>query len=209
MVVDDHPAIRLGVRAMMASAPDLRLVAEADGQESAMRLIAELPPGERPDVVLLDLHLGAGLFQGIDLIRALVALEPAPAVLVLSAYGGDQDVFAAIDAGATGFLGKETAADALLPGLRAAARGESVLGPSAVNGLLRRMRGGGPALSRREVEVLHLLSDGLSNRQISTRLFISEATAKSHLTSIYAKLGVESRGAAVAAARREGLLRAR
>lgn len=129
MVVDDHPAIRLGVRAMMASAPDLRLVAEADGQESAMRLIAELPPGERPDVVLLDLHLGAGLFQGIDLIRALVALEPAPAVLVLSAYGGDQDVFAAIDAGATGFLGKETAADALLPGLRAAARGSRCSAP--------------------------------------------------------------------------------
>ncbi|MFC8450758.1 response regulator [Kitasatospora sp. NPDC057223] len=209
MVVDDHPAIRLGVRAMLSGQADLRVVAEAAGEETALRLMAELPDEDRPDVVLLDMHLGTGLFQGIDLIRSLVALEPAPAVLVLSAYGTDQDVFAAIDAGATGFLGKETAAEGLLPGVRAAARGESVLGPGAVNGLLRRMRGGGPVLSPREVEVLHLLADGLSNRQISTELFISEATAKSHLTNIYTKLGVESRGAAVAAARREGLLRAR
>ncbi|MFC9326268.1 LuxR C-terminal-related transcriptional regulator [Kitasatospora sp. NPDC057015] len=209
MVVDDHPAIRLGVRAMLAGQPDLRVVAEAGTHEAALRTLAELAPEERPDVVLLDLHLGVGVFQGVDLIRGLVALEPPPAVLVLSAYATEQDVFAAIDAGASGYLGKETAADGLLPGIRAAARGESVLAPAVVSGLLRRMRGGAPVLSRREEEVLHLLADGLSNRQISARLFISEATAKSHLTNIYAKLGVESRGAAVAAARREGLLRVR
>ncbi|MER5867702.1 response regulator transcription factor [Kitasatospora sp. NPDC002040] len=207
LLVDDHPAIRLGVRMMLEDHPDLAVVGEAAGDDEALRLLAELPPEEYPEVVLLDLNLGAGLFQGVDLIRSLLGLERPPAVLVLSAYGGEQDVFAAIDAGATGFLGKESAAVELVPALRAAARGESVLGPAAVGRLLRRMRGGAPGLSRREVEVLQLLADGLSNRQISAQLFISEATAKSHLTNIYAKLGVESRGAAVAAALRDGLLR--
>ncbi|WP_441245891.1 response regulator [Kitasatospora sp. McL0602] len=207
LVVDDHPAMRLGVRMMLEDQPDLRVVGEAAGDDAALRQLAEAAPQDRPDVVLLDLNLGAGLFQGADLIRALVDRERPPAVLVLSAYSSEQDVFAAIDAGAMGFLGKESAAEELVSAVRAVARGESVLGPAAVGRLLRRMRAGAPALSRREVEVLQLLADGLSNRQISAQLFISEATAKSHLTNIYTKLGVESRGAAVAAALRDGLLR--
>jgi len=207
LVVDDHPAIRLGVRAMLADQPDIRVVGEAAGDDELLDLMAALPAGDRPDVVLLDMHLGAGLFQGADLIRSLTAMDEPPAVLVLSAFGAEQDVFTAIDAGATGFLGKETASDGLVCAVRAAARGESVLAPVAVSRLLRRMRSTAPTLSRREVEVLQLLADGLSNRQISAQLFISEATAKSHLTNIYAKLGVESRGAAVAVAIRDGLLR--
>ncbi|MFG2823560.1 LuxR C-terminal-related transcriptional regulator [Kitasatospora sp. NPDC048365] len=207
VVVDDHPAIRLGVRAMLACESDIRLVGEAAGDDELLDLMAALRGDDRPDVVLLDMHLGAGLFQGVDLIRSLISLADPPAVLVLSAFAAEQDIFAAIDAGASGFLGKETAAEGLVSAVRAAARGESVLGPVAVTRLLRRMRNAAPSLSRREVEVLQLLADGLSNRQISSQLFISEATAKSHLTNIYAKLGVESRGAAVAAAIREGLLR--
>ncbi|WP_243639914.1 DNA-binding response regulator [Streptacidiphilus pinicola] len=126
-----------------------------------------------------------------------------PAVLVLSAYSSDPDIFAAIDVGAVGFLGKETDPEALLAGIRAAARGETVLGAAAV----RRVRGNAPTLSAREVEVLQLLGEGLPNRQIAARLYISEATAKGHLASIYSKLGVDTRGAAVAMAVREGLLR--
>jgi DNA-binding NarL/FixJ family response regulator len=207
LVVDDHPAMRLGLRTMLSDQSDMRVVGEAGSDDELVRLMGALAPADRPDVVLLDLNLGTGLFQGIDLIRSLTALADPPAVLVLSAFGTDPDVFAAIDAGAIGFLGKEAAAEGLVSAVRAASRGESVLGPAAVNRLLRRLRGGVPALSRREVQVLQLLADGLSNRQISAELFISEATAKSHLASIYTKLGVESRGAAVAAAIREGLLR--
>ncbi|WP_305778252.1 response regulator transcription factor [Kitasatospora sp. MMS16-BH015] len=207
LVVDDHPAMRLGLRMMLEDQPDLRVVGEAGGDEAALRQLAEAPAAERPDVVLLDLNLGTGLLRGAELIRALLDRERPPAVLVLSAYSSEQDVFAAIDAGAMGFLGKESAAQELVSAVRAVARGESVLGPAAVGRLLRRMRSGAPVLSRREVEVLQLLADGLSNRQISVRLHISEATAKSHLTNIYTKLGVESRGAAVAVALRDGLLR--
>ncbi|MER5636331.1 response regulator transcription factor [Kitasatospora sp. NPDC002227] len=207
LVVDDHPAVRLGVRMMLEDQPDLRVVGEAAGQEQALRLLVEAPADGQPDVVLLDLNLGSGQCQGTDLISALLARERPPAVLVFSAYGAEQDVFAAIDAGAMGFLGKESGAAELVSAVRAVARGESVLGPAAVGRLLRRMRAGAPALSPREVQVLRLLADGMSNRQISARLFISEATAKSHLTNIYTKLGVESRGAAVAVALRDGLLR--
>ncbi|MFB7663704.1 response regulator [Kitasatospora sp. NPDC056138] len=207
LVVDDHPALRLGVRVMLEDQPDLRVVGEADCVDQALRLLADSPAEDAPDVVLLDLNLGAGPLQGVELITRLAGQPGAPVVLVFSAYGAAQEVFAALDAGAMGFLGKDVGAEALVSAVRAAARGESVLGPVAVDRLLRRMRGGIPALSRREAEVLRLLVDGLSNRQISARLFISEATAKSHLTNIYAKLGVESRGAAVALALREGLLR--
>jgi DNA-binding NarL/FixJ family response regulator len=207
LVVDDHPALRLGVRVMLEDQPDLRVVGEADGVDQALRLLADAPTEDVPDVVLLDLNLGSGQLQGVDLVQRLAERPDAPAVLVFSAYGAAQEVFAALDAGAMGVIGKEAGAEALVSAVRSAARGESVLGPAAVGRLLRRMRGAVPVLSRREAEVLRLLVDGLSNRQISARLFISEATAKSHLTNIYAKLGVESRGAAVAVALREGLLR--
>ncbi|MGE7435232.1 MULTISPECIES: response regulator transcription factor [Kitasatospora] len=207
LVVDDHPALRLGVRVMLEDQPDLRVVGEADGVDQALRLLAGSPAEDVPDVVLLDLNLGAGQLQGVDLVQQLAGRADAPAVLVFSAYDAAQEAFAALDAGAMGVIGKEAGAEALVSAVRAAARGESVLGPAAVGRLLQRMRGAIPVLSRREAEVLRLLVDGLSNRQISARLFISEATAKSHLTNIYAKLGVESRGAAVAVALREGLLR--
>ncbi|MGK4581051.1 response regulator [Kitasatospora sp. HPMI-4] len=207
LVVDDHPALRLGVRVMLEDQPDLRVVGEADGVDQALRLLADAPAEDAPDVVLLDLNLGAGPLQGVDLVQRLAGLKDAPAVLVFSAYSATQEVLTALDAGATGVIGKEAGAEALVSAVRSAARGESVLGPATVGRLLRRMRGAVPVLSRRESEVLRLLVEGLSNRQISARLFISEATAKSHLTNIYAKLGVESRGAAVAVALREGLLR--
>ncbi|MEY9939444.1 response regulator [Streptacidiphilus sp. MAP5-3] len=208
LVVDDHPAIRLGLRVLIEDQYDMHLVAETGIAAEAFALVerAAAPEG-RVDVVLLDLDLGQGTATGLDLVRRMDALPEPPAVLVFSAHSGDPDIFAAIDAGAVGFLGKETDPEALLAGVRAAARGETVLGATAVRRVLRRVRGNAPTLSSREVEVLHLLGEGLPNRQIAARLYISEATAKGHLASIYAKLGVDTRGAAVATAVREGLLR--
>jgi DNA-binding NarL/FixJ family response regulator len=207
LVIDDHPAIRLGLRVLIEDQSDLVLIGEASGAGEAMSLIERAPSGHGPDVVLLDLDLGQGTASGLDLLRRLDALRTPPAVLVISAHSTDQDIFAAIDAGAVGFLGKESDPDALLAGIRAVARGETVLGATAVRRVLRRVRGNAPTLSAREVEVLQLLGEGLPNRQIAARLYISEATAKGHLASIYAKLGVDTRGAAVATAVREGLLR--
>ncbi|MEY9875455.1 DNA-binding NarL/FixJ family response regulator [Streptacidiphilus sp. MAP12-33] len=207
LVVDDHPAIRLGLRVLIEDQFDLELIGEASSTREALALIEETPPGQGPDVVLLDLDLGQGTASGLDLLRRLDALHTPPAVLVFSAHSSDTDIFAAIDAGAVGFLGKETDPGALLAGIRAAARGETVLGATAVRRVLRRVRGNVPTLSAREVEVLQLLGEGLPNRQIAARLYISEATAKGHLASIYTKLGVDTRGAAVATAVREGLLR--
>ncbi|WP_232248458.1 response regulator [Streptacidiphilus rugosus] len=207
LVVDDHPAIRLGLRVLIEDQQDLRLVAETGAVGEALRLVLRAEPQERPDVVLLDLDLGQGTAGGLDLVRRFDAMDEPPAVLVFSGHNSDADIFAAIDAGAVGFLGKETDPDALLSGIRAAARGETVLGASAVRRVLRRVRGSAPVLSSREVEVLQLLGEGLPNRKIAARLYISEATAKGHLASIYAKLGVDTRGAAVATAVREGLLR--
>lgn len=205
LVVDDHPAIRLGLRVLIEDQYDLDLLGEAATAAEALALVRHSSPG--PDVVLLDLDLGQGTASGLDLLRRLDALPTPPAVLVFSAHSSDSDIFAAIDAGAVGFLGKETEPEALLAGVRAAARGETVLGATAVRRVLRRVRGNAPTLSAREVEVLQLLGEGLQNRQIAARLYISEATAKGHLASIYAKLGVDTRGAAVATAVREGLLR--
>ncbi|WP_370098349.1 response regulator [Streptacidiphilus sp. MAP12-20] len=207
LVVDDHPAIRLGLRVLIEDQYDLRLVAETGSVGQALQLLERAEPHERPDVVLLDLDLGQGTAGGLDLVRRLDAMDEPPAVLVFSGHNSDQDIFAAIDAGAVGFLGKETDPEALLAGIRAAARGETVLGATAVRRVLRRVRSSAPALSSREVEVLQLLGEGLPNRKIAARLYISEATAKGHLASIYAKLGVDTRGAAVATAVREGLLR--
>jgi DNA-binding NarL/FixJ family response regulator len=207
LVVDDHPAIRLGLRVLIEDQYDLELLGETASATEALAFVEDADPEDRPDVVLLDLDLGQGTATGLDLVRRMDALADPPAVLVFSAHSGDPDIFAAIDAGAVGFLGKETEPEALLAGIRAAARGETVLGATAVRRVLRRVRSNAPTLSSREVEVLQLLGEGLPNRQIAARLYISEATAKGHLASIYAKLGVDTRGAAVATAVREGLLR--
>ena len=202
LIVDDHPVVRDGLRGMFSADPRFEVLGEAsDGTEAVTLTIAR-----RPDVVLMDLRMPGG--DGVTAIRELATRAPATRVLVLTTYGDDSDVLAAIDAGATGYLLKDAPREELLRGVRAAARGESVLSPSVAATLLGRVRAPEPEtpLSPRELEVLRLIARGASNREAASQLFISEATVKTHLIHVYAKLGVNDRAAAVATAYDRGLL---
>jgi DNA-binding NarL/FixJ family response regulator len=159
-----------------------------------------------PDVVLLDLRMP--VLDGVGAIRKLRAAGVAARILVVTTYDTDADVLPAIEAGATGYVLKDAPRDELLRAVRAAARGEAVLAPAVVDVLMSRVRG--PAqepLTPREVEVLRLVARGTSNRDAAAALFVSEATVKTHLLHIYAKLGVNDRAAAVALAVERGLVR--
>jgi DNA-binding NarL/FixJ family response regulator len=201
LIVDDHPVVRDGLRGMFAGTADFAVVGEAaDGAEALVR--AELL---RPDVILMDLRMPGT--DGVAAIRALAERGLPARVLVLTTYDTDQDVLPAIEAGATGYLLKDAPREDLFRAVRAAARGEAVLSPSVATRLLGQVRA--PArepLSGRELEVLGLIARGATNREAAGRLFISEATVKTHLLHIYAKLGVNDRAAAVAAAFDRGLL---
>lgn len=202
LLADDHNVVRAGLHAVLASEPDLLVVEECATAEEAVRLAATIDV----DVVLMDLQFGDGM-DGASATAAITASADAPRVLVLTTYDADADILAAIEAGASGYLLKDAAPDDLTHAIRAAAKGQPALAPSVANRLMDRMRNRGSALSPREVEVLQLVADGLSNDEISKRLFLSQATVKSHLVHIYTKLDVESRTAAVAAGQREGLIR--
>ncbi|MBB3050831.1 DNA-binding NarL/FixJ family response regulator [Prauserella isguenensis] len=202
ILADDHPVVRTGLRAVLDTEPDFRVVAEASSAEEAVRVAA----ATAADVVLMDLQFGAGM-TGSEATAAITERQQAPRVLVLTTYDTDADILAAIEAGATGYLLKDAPPDELAQGVRAAAEGRSALAPAVADRLMARMRTPATALSGRETEVLGLVADGLSNHEISKRLFLSQATVKSHLVHIYDKLGVESRTSAVAAAQSRGLIR--
>ncbi|GGM56907.1 DNA-binding response regulator [Longimycelium tulufanense] len=204
LLVDDHPVVRTGLRAMLGTQPDLEVVGEAENGERALALAATL----RPDVVLMDLQLGAGI-DGVEATRRIVALPEPPRVLVLTTYDTDADILAAVAAGAAGYQLKDTPPEDLHVAIRTAAAGDTALAPRVASRLLGRIRAPGTQLTARELEVLRLVADGLSNREISRTLMLSEATVKTHLVRIYDKLGVDSRTAAVAAAQRSGLIRDR
>lgn len=200
LIADDHPVVRDGLSAMFAAAPGFEVVGEAGDGAEAVRLAAEL----RPDVILLDLRMPGT--DGLTAITELAKAGVTSKVLVLTTYDTDSHVLPAIEAGATGYLLKDSPREELLRGARAAARGESVLSPSVAARLLTRVRTPPPPLSPREIEVLELIAAGNTNREAAARLFITEATVKSHLLNIYAKLGVNDRAAAVAEAFNRGLL---
>ncbi|MFG3709028.1 response regulator [Micromonospora sp. NPDC047670] len=202
LLADDHPVVRAGLRAVLATEPDFEVVAEAATAEQAVALADP----DRVDVVLMDLQFGAGM-HGADATAAITARPGGPVVLVLTTYDTDADILAAVEAGATGYLLKDAPPEELAAAVRAAAAGGSALAPAVAHRLMDRMRAPGTALSRRETEVLQLVADGLSNQQISGRLHLSLATVKTHLVHVYGKLGVDSRTAAVAAARARGLIR--
>lgn len=206
LLVDDHPVVRRGLRAVVDDLPDVTAVGEAADGAAALGLLAELPPEQRPDVVLMDLQMGAGM-HGVEATRRLTALPAPPAVLILTTYSTDADILAAVEAGASGYLLKDAPPEELAAAIHATARGETVLAPPVAARLLGRVRAGRPSLSPREAEILQLLAEGLPNRQISKRLFISEATVKTHLVHVYDKLGVDSRTAAIAAGLAAGLIR--
>ncbi|MDH6109545.1 DNA-binding NarL/FixJ family response regulator [Kitasatospora sp. MAP12-15] len=204
LLVDDHPVVRRGLRAMVDDRPELEAVGEAEDGAAALRVLAELET--RPDVVLMDLQMGTGM-HGVEATRRITALPDPPAVLILTTYSTDADILAAVEAGATGYLLKDALPEDVVAAVQAAARGETVLAPPVAARLLGRVRAGRPTLSPREGQILQLLAEGLANRQISKRLFISEATVKTHLVHIYDKLGVDSRTAAIAAGLSSGLIR--
>jgi DNA-binding NarL/FixJ family response regulator len=201
LLVDDHPVVRDGLRGMFESSPGFRVLGEASdgvrGVELALRL--------DPDVVLMDLRMPGG--GGVDAIAELARRGARARVLVLTTYDTDSDTLPAIEAGATGYLLKDAPREELFTAVRAAALGRTVLSPAVASRLVSRVRTpaapgarGGEPLSAREREVLELVAKGTSNREIAKELFISEATVKTHLAHLYAKLGVKDRAAAVAVA---------
>ena len=202
VLVDDHPVVRAGVRALIESSDDLIVVGEASNAAEAVTVVER----ERPDVVLMDLSLGDGV-GGIEATARLRALADPPAVLVLTTYDSESDILRALDAGAGGYLLKDAPPEHLFTGIRSVADGAPALAPSVAAMLMRRASSPEPRVTEREVEVLELLADGLGNRELARALFVSEATVKSHLSHIYAKLGVDTRAGAVAAAIEQRIIR--
>lgn len=202
LLADDHPVVRAGLRAVLETEPDLVVVAEAATAEAAV----ELTGTTGFDVVLMDLQFGSGM-HGSEATAVITARAEGPRVLVLTTYETDVDILAAVEAGATGYLLKDAPPEELTAAVRAAADGRSALAPTIAARLMDRVRARGEALSPREVEILQLVARGLSNHQISTELYLSPATVKSHLAHVYTKLGVGSRTAAVAAATARGHIR--
>jgi DNA-binding NarL/FixJ family response regulator len=200
IIVDDHPVVRDGLRGMFAADDAFEVVGEAGDGPEALALARQT----EPDVVLMDLRMPN--MPGAEVIRRLREQQPGIRILVLTTFGDDADVLPAIEQGATGYLLKDTPRAELRRAVQAAARGESVLSP-AVAEILTKRPGPRTTLSPREVEVLNLIAAGATNRDVATRLFITEATVKTHLIHIYAKLEVKDRAAAVATAYKTGLLK--
>jgi len=202
VLVDDHPVVRAGLRALLEGQDDLAVVAEASDATTALEVVERL----RPDVVLMDLNLGAGP-GGVSATASMRARTDPPQVLILTTYDTEVDILAAIDAGAAGYLLKDAPPEELFRAVRGTARGDTVLAPAVAARLVRRASSYSPVLTEREVEILQLLTRGLANRDLARRLFVSEATVKSHLSHIYSKLGVDTRTAAVAAAIEQRIVR--
>jgi DNA-binding NarL/FixJ family response regulator len=200
IVADDHPVVREGLRAMLDAEPDLEVVGEAGSGAEAVALAARL----RPDVVLMDLRMPGT--DGVAATGTIVAAGDAR-VLVVTTYDTDADILRAVEAGATGYLLKDTPRRQLADAVRAAARGETVLAPPVARRLVSRVRlPPADAPTPRELEVLAQVARGLSNVEIGRELRISEATVKTHLVRIFEKLGVGDRTAAVTKAIGQGLL---
>lgn len=198
LVVDDHPVVRDGLQGQLASQPDLVVVAEAASAEEALAVLRSRPA----DVVLADLRMpGLG---GIGLIRAVVEHHPGTEVLVLTTYDSDDDLWPALEAGARGYLLKDAGREDLFAAVRATAAGHTRYSHSV--GLRVARSAPEPLLSNRELQVLRLVAEGHTNRQIAAALFIGEATVKTHLKHLFIKLGAADRAAAVASGYRRGLL---
>ena len=201
LLADDHPVVRDGLRGMLAGDDGFQVVGEAASGAEAVAVCGR----ERPDVVLMDLQMPE--MDGATATADITARFPGTRVLVLTTYDTDADILRAVEAGATGYLLKDTPRERLFPAIQAAARGETVLAPAVATRLVSRIRRPAEeALTAREVEVLELVARGSSNADIAAALFISEATVKTHLLHAFAKLGVDDRTAAVVAALERGII---
>ncbi|WP_417235326.1 response regulator [Arthrobacter sp.] len=205
LLVDDHPVVRAGLKAVLTDQDGLKVVAEAaDGAAAIAQLNRLATLGEHVDVVLMDLQM-----DGMDGVEATGRIRAAggPPVLILTTYDSDTDIRAALDAGAAGYLLKDAPLDRLTAAVGDAARGRRVLSDEVAARIDPAGRNAATELSPRELELVGLLSRGLANREIARELFISESTVKTHLIHIYAKLGVDTRTAAIDRARALRLIR--
>jgi len=201
MLVDDHPVVREGLRGMLDAEPDLTVVGDTGSGEEAVELAREVSP----DVILMDLRM-PGL-DGAEATERILAESDTIKIMVLTTYETDADILRAVEAGAAGYLLKDSSRAELAEAIRGAWRGETVLAPSVAGRLIRQVRTPAqPSLSGREVEVLGLVAKGLTNSEIGRALFISEATVKTHLLRSFSKLDVSDRTAAVTTAMARGML---
>ncbi len=210
LVADDHLIVRDGLRLILETVEDFDLVGEAGDGAEAVRLVEAL----HPDVVLMDLRMP--VMGGLEAIEILRERCPKTAIVILTTYNEDELLVRGLRAGARGYLLKDTGRRALFDTIRAAARGETLLRPEVVERLLsaaaqaparpRPNKVDDAGLTERELEVLHAVAQGERSKEIGYRLGITERTVKAHLASIYNKLGVDSRAAAIATAAQRGLL---
>jgi len=202
LIADDHPVVRAGLQGMFASQGDFEVVGEASNGADAVALTESL----LPDVVIMDMRMGR--LDGPTAIEQIRKQFPTLPVLVLTTYDSNADILRAIEAGATGYLLKDTPREDLFAAIRTVSQGKSALAPEVATRLIRQMqRSAGESLSERELEVLTLVARGASNKEAARNLHISEATIKSHLIRIFNKLGVADRTSAVTTALERGLLR--
>ena len=200
LLADDHDVVRRGLTALLDGAPGFAVVAAAADGAEAVILAAE----HEPDVILMDLSMPG--VDGIEATRQVVAERPGARVVVLTSFSERERILDAIDAGAVGYLLKDSDPDELLRAIQAAARGEAPLAPKAATAVLAARAEGRPAadLTAREREVLQLVAQGLANKQIARRLGIAEKTVKTHLTSVFHRIGVTDRTQAALWAQRQG-----
>jgi DNA-binding NarL/FixJ family response regulator len=202
VIADDHPVFRAGLQGLLSGQEDFQVVGEAGNGREAVDLVRLTSP----DVLLTDLQMPE--LDGVHAIREIRTASPKTRILVLTTYDSDGDILRAVEAGATGYLLKDTPREELFKAIRATARGDSVLSPTVASKLVGRARAPlDRSLSAREIDVLRLVARGTSNKIIGKELRISEATVKTHLLHIFAKLAVDDRTAAVTAAMERGVLR--
>lgn len=200
LLADDHPVVREGLIAMLESADGITVVGQAgSGEEAVVQAMAL-----RPDIILLDLRMGG--MDGVEATTQILRKVPACKVVIVTTYEDDSDILRAVEAGAAGYLLKGSSRQELIGAVQTAARGETVLTPSLAGKLLRTRVAEPSPLSGREREVLRLVGQGLTNAEIGAKLFVAEATVKTHLLRLFAKLDVNDRTRAVVVAMERGLL---
>ncbi len=211
LIADDHPLFRSGLRALLGAVPDTTVASEATTGEEAVALATEL----QPDVVVMDLQMPG--ISGIDATRRILGQSPRVGVLVVTMFEDDYSVFAAMRAGAKGYVLKDTDEDDILHAIRAVGRGEAIFSPAVARRVIDFLAGTRaeveravpartfPELTTREREVLDLIAQGLSNPEIAARLYLSPKTVRNHISNIFAKLQVADRAQAIVRAREAGL----
>ncbi|ROP63779.1 MULTISPECIES: response regulator transcription factor [unclassified Curtobacterium] len=211
VLADDQDLVRAGFRVILESEPGIRVVAEAADGLAAVRAVEE----HRPDVVCLDVQMPG--VDGLEAARRITALDDPPPVLVLTTFDNDDTLFAALDAGASGFLLKNASPEKLVDAVLTVAAGDALLAPDVTRRVISRATGSQPAvvvddgpiagLTERETEVLRLLGRGRSNGEIARQLFVGEATVKTHVSNVLQKLGLRDRVQAVVWAYEHGVVR--